>query len=102
MSRAVRDEYVDDLAMRVVIASIPARRPADRLDLMIVAASDHVTPRFSESFDYGSVSRGGRPVHRGGVVARLPCIDVHACRDQLSHSREIPRSRGDKELIVNV
>ena len=45
MPRAAADEEVGDRAMRGVVAAVPARRPADHLELVIVAAADDVAAR---------------------------------------------------------
>ena len=46
--RAAADEDVHDRAMRVVVASVPAGRPADDLELVVVAVPDDVAARVGE------------------------------------------------------
>ena len=76
MPRAAADEQIHDGAMRVVVAPVPARRPADDLELVVVAAADDVAAGVGEPAHDVDVARGRGPVHRVGVVALLARVHV--------------------------
>src|SRR5947209_3173063 len=63
MMGAATQEKLGDRAMRVVVAAVPARCPADDLELVVVAVSDHITTGVGESADDVQVTGRGSPVH---------------------------------------
>ena len=49
MPGAAADQEVRDGAVRLVVAAVPARRPADHLQLVIVAVPDDVAARVGQT-----------------------------------------------------
>src|SRR3569833_4750111 len=102
MARSAADEEVDDRAMRVVVAAVPATRPADDLELVLVPCPDDVTACIGEHADDVEISSRRGPVHRRGAVAFLQHVGIDAARQQKLYGREAPMSRGDVEQRVRV
>lgn len=94
MLGATLEEKFDDGAMRVVVASVPARGPANDVELVVVAVPDDVAARVSETpHDIGVAARGG-PMHGVGVVAHLAGVDVDAAPEQQVNDIEPTILRG--------
>ena len=68
MARAAADQKIHHRAMGIVIGALPARRPADHLELVVVAVTDDVAASVGQTTD--DIEMAGRrgPVHRVGVV----------------------------------
>jgi hypothetical protein len=99
--RAAADEEVDDRAMgRVVI--MPARRPTDHLERVIVAMPDDITAGVGQT-PHDVEVRGGRgPMHRIGVVALLARVHVGSALDQFVDRGELAVPRGDVQQRPSV
>src|SRR5207247_2977302 len=71
MARAATDEETRDGAVRVVVGLVPARRPTNHLELVVVTVTDHVAAGVGQTpYDVQVSGRGG-PVHRVRVVPFL-------------------------------
>ena len=97
MSRPALHEEVDDGAMRGILRSLPADRPADDLQLVVIAAPEHVAARVGKSPNDVQVPRRRRPMHRVRVVTALADIGVYAPLEQQVHGGELPMLRGGVE-----
>lgn len=76
-----------------VLARVPAGRPADHLQGVVVAAPDDVPTRIGQpSHDFQVAARRG-PVHGVGVVALLPEVGVQAALEQQVDARQVPLGR---------
>ena len=89
MTRAAADEEIRHRPMCFVVAFIPAGCPADHLQGVVVALTDHVASRVGEAADDVDVTGGCGPVHRVGVVPLLARVDVEAARQQQLHGRQV-------------
>ena len=74
-----------DRAVPGIVTAVPAGRPADHLERMIVSVADDVTSRVGEAPDDVHVAGCCRPVHGEGVVALLAGVDVQAALEQQAH-----------------
>ena len=91
MPRAAAHEQIHDRPMGVVVAPVPARRPADHLELVIVAVADDVSAGVGEPAHDVRLSRGRGPVHRVGVVASSRGVHVEPALQQQVHGRAVAR-----------
>ena len=85
---AVRKQHLHHVTMRVVVAAVPARRPADHLERVVVAVADDVAAGVDQALDDIGASGGRGPVHGVGVVALLARVDVEAAPQQQIDDRE--------------
>ena len=95
--RAMPDERVSDGAMGVVVASLPARRPADHLEAMVVARANDIRSGIDELSHDVAVASRGRPVHRVRVVATLTGVDVESPREEQLDDSRSPVVGGDMQ-----
>ena len=85
MTRAATDEVVNHGAMRGIVATIPARSPADDFDLVIVTLAYNVTSGISQAAHNIEVTGRRRPVHGGGIVSLFASVHVKATVQQQIH-----------------
>src|SRR4029450_9962730 len=78
MPRTAADEKVRHRPMRCVASTIPARRPADHLELMIVATAYDIAACVRQSPYHFQMTGCCRPVHGVGVVALFSSIGVES------------------------
>src|ERR1700693_1966588 len=90
MPRAATEEKFRNGSVRSSIATTPTGCPADDFQQVVVTATDDVTARISQPPHDIEVTGRGRPVHRIGVVALLPCVHVQAAFQQQVHCRHVP------------
>jgi hypothetical protein len=79
---AAFDQQLHDGALRLRVGALPARRPPDCLQLMIVAVANRVDAGVEQPAHHLDVSRRGGPVERGGVIALLEGVHVEAAVEQ--------------------
>jgi hypothetical protein len=72
VARAAAHEELGDLGLR----GLPARRPADHAERVVVAVSVHVAAGVHQQADDLEMAGRGRPVQRAGVVFRLTRVDI--------------------------
>ena len=100
MRRAATDQILRDRTMRVVVATIPARRPSDHLERVVVSPPDYVAARVGEpAHDIQPAGRRG-PVHRIGVVSPLAGVHVKAAFQQEVHRIQVPRREVQQRPVV--
>ena len=75
--------------MRGVVASVPARGPADHLELVVVTLPDDVAACVRQAPHDVQVTGGCGPVHRVGVVALLAGVYVEPPLQQQVHRRQV-------------
>jgi len=75
--------------MRLVVTTIPTRRPPDHLQLVIVAVSHDVAAGVGKPAHDVEMSRRAGPVHRVGVVSFLTRVDVESSPQKLVHHGEL-------------
>ncbi len=73
---AAADQELRDVAVRLIVTAVPAGRPPDHLQLVIVAVPDDVAAGVGQTADDVGVAAGRGPVHRVGVVALLAQVGV--------------------------
>jgi hypothetical protein len=98
---AATHEKVRDGPMRVVVGFIPAGRPSDHLELVVVAMSDDVTAGVSEETHDVEAAGSRGPVHGIRVVALL--FDVRAdatLQEKLDGGRFCALRRGMKQGVL--
>ena len=91
--RAATDEKLRDGAMRGVVAFVPARCPADHLELVVVTLADDVAARVREPPHDVQVTARRGPMHRVGVVSLLARVHVQAALQQQVHRRKVSLPR---------
>ena len=102
MARAATDEETRDGAVRVVVGLVPACRPTNHLELVVVTVTDHVAAGVGQTpYDVQVSGRGG-PVHRVRVVPFLANVDVDSSREQQIDAREVAGERGEMQERVLV
>jgi hypothetical protein len=68
--------------MRIIVTSLPTRRPADDLELVIVAVSDHIATGIRQpTHDVRVTGRGG-PMHCRCVVTLFEGVGVEPALEQ--------------------
>ena len=102
MPRAATDQKIRDGAMNGVVASVPACRPADDLEGVIVTVPDYITAGIGQLADDFQVTSRRRPVHRVGVVPLLARIHVQAAFQQQVHRGQLPGERREVQERVLV
>jgi hypothetical protein len=95
MPRAATDEEFGDGAMDGVVAPVPARRPADYLELVIVTVPDDIAARIGQPLHDVQVTGGRRPMHSVCIVALLARVHVQAALEQQVHHAEVAVVSGD-------
>ena len=97
MPGAALEQQLDDGALRVGVGAVPARRPADRFELVIVAVADRIDAGIEEPSHHVDVSGGGSPMQRRGVIAVLERVHVEAAIEQQVDDVEMAALRGDMQ-----
>ena len=92
--RAATHEKIRNGTMRGVVASVPARCPADDLELVVVTVPDDITACVGQPPHHVQVTGCRGPVHRVGVVSLLAGVHVQAASQQEIHGRQVPMARG--------
>ena len=95
MARAVAQQDVHHAAVRRVVAPVPAGRPADDFELVVVAVTDDVAAGVGEAPHDVDVAGGRGPVDGVGVVAFLAGVHVKAAPQQQIDRGEVPLVRRD-------
>ena len=92
MARAVRQQVREDVRLHGHV--VPARRPADDLELVAVAGADRIGAVLEEQPDHRQILVLGGEVQRVGVVAFVADVRIGAALEQQPHHRLV----GDAEV----
>ena len=92
MARAVRQQVREDVRLHGHV--VPARGPADHLELVAVAGADRIGAVLEEQPYHRQILVLGREVQRVGVVAFVADVRIGAAREEQPHDRLV----GDAEV----
>ena len=95
MSRAVAQQDVHHAPVRRVVAAVPAGRPADHFELVVVAVTDDVAAGVGEAPHDVDVAGSRSPVDGVRVVAFFAGVHVKSPPQQQIHCGEVPLVRRD-------
>src|SRR5438270_800775 len=102
LERGWIDQKIGDGAMGDVIAALPTGRPADYAERVVVAFTDDIPARISQSSHDIDMTGGRRPVHGISVVALLAGVGVDAALEQKLDRVQATVLRGDMQHGVLV
>ena len=86
--------------MRIVVATVPARCPANHFQRVIVTMPDHIPTGVRQAANYLELARSSGPVHCICVVAFFASVGIQAATEQKIDCLQMPRGKMEQRRLV--